>query len=148
MIWRIAAMKNIWKAIGLTGLLCVLFVMPAVAQIANGVDFTTTFPFYAGNTKLPAGTYTIVQSDLGQGIALIRDQKSVHTAFIDFQPTSSQQPMSKSEITFNKYGNTDFLSQIAIAGESTGMQIEPSKAEKKMAETTKPTAHTVTGKAK
>ena len=37
------------------------FGMPAVAQIANGVDFTTSFPFYAGNAKMPAGAYTITQ---------------------------------------------------------------------------------------
>jgi hypothetical protein len=25
-------------------------------QIVNGIDFTNTFPFYAGNAKMPAGS--------------------------------------------------------------------------------------------
>ena len=141
-------MKIILKVIGLAGMLCVLFVMPAVAQIANGVDFVTTFPFYAGNTKMPAGAYTIVQSDLGQGLIEIRDKNAAHSAFIDFTPTQSEQAHQKSDVSFKKYGNTEFLSQIWIAGQTFGMQIEPTKAEKKMAEANTPAAHSVTGKAK
>jgi hypothetical protein len=52
-------MKNLGKLAVMTGLTFLSFGMPAVAQIANGVDFTTSFPFYAGNTKMPAGAYTI-----------------------------------------------------------------------------------------
>jgi hypothetical protein len=50
-------MKNLLKAFGASGLLCLLFAIPATAQIVNGLSFTTTFPFYAGNTKMPPGTY-------------------------------------------------------------------------------------------
>ncbi len=54
-------MKSLSKFAAITGLMFLSFGMPAMAQIANGVDFTTSFPFYAGNAKMPAGAYTITQ---------------------------------------------------------------------------------------
>jgi len=54
-------MKSLYKAALMTGLTLLSFGMPALAQIANGVDFTTSFPFYAGNAKMPTGAYTIAQ---------------------------------------------------------------------------------------
>jgi hypothetical protein len=58
-------MKNLSKLVVGMGLLSLLSVMPLAAQIDNGVDFTTSFPFYAGNAKMPAGSYKITQSDNG-----------------------------------------------------------------------------------
>jgi hypothetical protein len=46
------------------GLLSLLSVLPLAAQIDNGVNFTTSFPFYAGNARMPAGSYKITQSDM------------------------------------------------------------------------------------
>jgi len=49
-------MNSAGKLVLKMGLLSLLSVMPLAAQIDNGVDFTTSFPFYAGDTKLPAAT--------------------------------------------------------------------------------------------
>ena len=46
-------MDNIGKVLLKMGLLSLLSVMPLAAQIDNGVDFTASFPFYAGDVKLP-----------------------------------------------------------------------------------------------
>jgi hypothetical protein len=144
--WRIEAMKTILKGIGVTGLLGIFFVLPAMAQIANNVEFSTNFPFYVGNTKLPAGSYTIAPSELGQDILQIRDKTSTHTAFVDFTPTQSEQAHAKTEVAFKKCGTTDFLSQIWVAGQNFGMEIEPTKAQKKMAAASAPTTHSVEAK--
>jgi hypothetical protein len=61
-------MKNVSKLVVKMGLLCLLSVMPLAAQIINGVDFTTSFPFYAGNAKLPGGSYKITQPDIDAGV--------------------------------------------------------------------------------
>ena len=47
-------MNNFGKVLLNMGLLSLLSVMPLAAQIDNGVDFTASFPFYAGDVKLPA----------------------------------------------------------------------------------------------
>jgi hypothetical protein len=41
------------------------------AQIVNGIDFTTSFPFYAGNAKMPAGSYKLTQADFDENVLLI-----------------------------------------------------------------------------
>src|SRR6267378_545986 len=73
-----------------------LSVMPLAAQIADGVDFTTSFPFYAGNAKMPAGSYKITQSDMDANILQIRSNDGVHSALVEFIPTRSAQPHPQS----------------------------------------------------
>jgi hypothetical protein len=61
-------MKKVSKLGVRMGLLSLLSVMPLAAQIVNSVDFTTSFPFYAGNARIPAGSYKIIQSDMDESI--------------------------------------------------------------------------------
>jgi hypothetical protein len=111
------------------GLLSLLSVMPLAAQIVNGVDFTTTFPFYAGNAKMPAGSYKITQSDMDASILQIQSNDGVHSAFIEFLPMHSAQPHPHSDVTFHKYGDTEYLNRIWVRGQEYGMKVDPTKAE-------------------
>src|SRR5260370_22286739 len=124
-------MKNISKLVVRMGLLSLLSVMPLTAQIINGVDFTTSFPFYAGNAKMPAGSYKITQSDTDAGILQIQSNDGAHSALIDFIPTYSAQPHPHSDVTFHKYGGTEYLNLIWVEGQTYGMKVDPTKSEKK-----------------
>jgi hypothetical protein len=115
------------------GLLSLLSVMPLAAQIVNGVDFTTSFPFYAGNAKMPAGSYKIIQSDMDSNILQIQGNDRVHSAFVDIIPTQSAEPHSHSDVTFHKYGDTEYLDRIWIEGQEYGMEVDTTKAETKAA---------------
>jgi hypothetical protein len=64
--------------------------MPATAQIVNGLSFTTTFPFYAGNTKLPPGTYKVTPTNFGTSTLQIENSTGSHSAFFDFIPTQAE----------------------------------------------------------
>src|SRR5258708_39201051 len=59
-------MKNVSKLVVRMGLLSLLSVMPLAAQIDNGVNFTTSLPFYAGNAKMPAGSLKITPSAMDE----------------------------------------------------------------------------------
>jgi hypothetical protein len=110
-------MKNFCKLAVMTGLTFLLFEMPAMAQIANGVDFTTSFPFYAGNAKMPAGAYTITQPpDEDNTVLLIQSKDGSHDAFLDIAPTQAANPHAQTDISFNKYGGTEYLSQVWVGG--------------------------------
>ncbi len=142
-------MKNFCKLAVMTGLTFLLFGMPAVAQIANGVDFTTSFPFYAGNAKMPAGAYTITQSaDQDNTVLLIQSKDGSHTAFLDIAPTQAANPHAQTDISFKKYGTTEYLSQVWVGGQSYGMQILPTKAEQKAASNAAAEQHSVSAKAR
>jgi hypothetical protein len=126
-------MNNVSKLVVRMGLLSLLSVMPLAAQIVNGVDFTTSFPFYAGNAKMPAGSYKITQSEVGESTLQIQSSDGAHTALVDFIPTQSAQPHPHSDVTFHKYGNTEYLNRIWVEGQEYGMKVDPTKAETKAA---------------
>ena len=128
-------MKNASKLVVGMGLLSLLSVMPLTAQIVNGVDFTTSFPFYAGNAKMPAGSYKITQSDLDMDASILQIQSNdgVHSALVEFIPTQSAQPHPHSDVTFHKYGDTEYLNRIWVEGQKYGMKADPTKAELKAA---------------
>ena len=126
-------MKNVSKLVVRMGLLSLLSVMPLAAQIVDGVEFTTSFPFYAGNAKMPAGSYKITQSDMDESILQIQSKDGVHSALVEFIPTHSAQPHPHSDVTFHKYGDTEYLNRIWVEGQEYGMKVDPTKAETKAA---------------
>jgi len=139
-------MKRLLKFFGATGFLALLMTIPAVAQIMNGLTFTTTFPFYAGNTKLPPGSYKVTPSTYDPTVLQIESATRDHSAFIDCIPTQSESPHANGDVTFKKYGNMDFLDRIWVAGQQQGLMIAPSNVEKKVAASSQPQSHSVPGK--
>ncbi len=138
-------MKSIKKAIVKMTILSALSVMPLAAQIRDGVDFKTSFPFYAGNATMPAGSYKLTRADFDANVLLIESTDgSNHSAFIDFQPTQAEQRHVQSDVTFHKYGNTEYLNRIWVEGETYGMKVEPTKAEQKAASVSTLEEHSLT----
>jgi hypothetical protein len=137
-------MHKFGKIVGTMGMLSLLSVMPLAAQIAHSlvysVAFTAPFPFYAGNVKLPAGSYRITEPIENANIVLIRNIASTKGEFIYFTPTSSFDPQKENDVTFQKHGDTGYLQALSLAGETDGMEFPRAKAEAKaqtMAENTK-----------
>jgi hypothetical protein len=141
-------MKNLLKVAGASGLLFLLFAIPGTAQITNAVNFTTTFPFYAGNTKMPAGSYKITPSNMNDTTLLIENSTGSHSAFIEYVPTQSESGHKATDVSFKKYGTTEFLDRIWVGGQQFGMQIEPTKVEQKLAASAQAQAHSVSGNGK
>jgi len=139
-------MKKLLKLVGASALMCLCFAIPGSAQISNGLAFTTTFTFYAGNTKLPAGSYTVRPVDFGSDTLMIEDSTGKHSAFIDIEPTQSDSNHKSGDVTFNKYGGVDFLNRLWVGGQQYGMQVTPSKYEKKLAASGAPQTHSVPAK--
>jgi hypothetical protein len=87
------------------------------------VTFDAASAFYAGNAKMPAGSYTVTQPDADDNVLLIEDATGSHSVFAEHEVTSSGTRHPQTDVTFNKYGRVDFLSLIWIQGENSGMQI-------------------------
>jgi hypothetical protein len=125
-----AIMNNVGKVLIKMGFLSLLSVMPLAAQIDNGVDFTASFPFYAGNVKLPAGNYKVVRLDDIADILQIENRDNLHSVLVDFTPTESALPHRDSAVTFEKHGNTDYLNRVWIEGEEYGISVDPGRVER------------------
>ena len=128
---------------GMLSVLSVLSVMPLAAEIDNSdfysVVFTAPFPFYAGNVKLPAGSYRITEPNQNTNAVLIRNSAGTKGEFINFIPTSSLDPQKETDVTFQKYGDTGYLQGLSIEGDTNGLEFPRTKAEAKaetMAENT------------
>jgi hypothetical protein len=115
------------------------------AQIINAIQAHIDHPFVIGNTTLPAGEYTfrIMQgSELSVMTATSENDKTsvdfiVRAAIDDHTPAHT-------ELTFRKYGNTEFLNKIFESGSKTGVEVtETSREESRLVkEGQQPILHT------
>ena len=126
-------MHRFGKIVMTMGMLSLLSVMPLAAQVANSlvssVVFTAPFPFYAGNVKLPAGSYRITEPNANANVVLIRNIAGTKGEFINFIPTSSWDPQKENDVTFQKYGDTGYLQALSLEGETDGIEFPRTKAE-------------------
>jgi hypothetical protein len=113
-------MNIVKKLIVPMGLLSVLFAIPSTAQIANAVTFDAPAPFYAGNAKMPAGSYRVTQPDIDANLLLVEDTNGSHSVFVEYEVVSSDTPHADSDVTFNQYGKVEFLSPSGSRGKKPG----------------------------
>src|SRR5258708_13875436 len=126
-------MNVVKKLSGLMGLLSVLGAIPAMAQTSMRVTFDAPSAFYAGDEKMPPGSYTASVPNAEDNLLLIEDADGTHSGFVEYLVTASNTPHTESDVTFNKYGKDEFLSEVWVEGEDSGIQILSSKTEQNAA---------------
>jgi hypothetical protein len=120
-----------------------LTAIPAAAQINETVKFDAPFAFYAGNVKLPAGSYTVTQSSDNLDILLLESADHSQSTFVECMTVDANALASDTEVSFNKYGKDDFLNRISVQGDSSEMQILPSSAEQNAAQAADAVEHSL-----
>jgi hypothetical protein len=110
-------------------------IVPVMAgvQIAHRVTFTTTFPFTAGNTKFPAGSYSIRPLDDDSEIMEISSADGKISALFETMTAELPKTPSKGEVLFKKYGDSYVLSEIYEAGSKLGAMTVKTHAERQQA---------------
>lgn len=101
----------------------------ANAQVTDRITFRTNFAFVAGNTTLPAGSYTVTPMDDDPSVLELSNGKV--SVLLDTQADQPARTPSKTEVTFNKYGNTYVMHEIVDPAAQGGAVILPSHAEKR-----------------
>ena len=109
----------------------------AHAQIIGGLEANIPFPFYAGNTILPAGEYRIQVLD-NSDLTLMEISRVDGTvsALFQIQDAESNSEPAKSELIFNKYGDRYFLAKFFDEDNRNGSQVTESRYEKKLSQGT------------
>ena len=117
--------------IAMTGMLALaLFAasQPARAQQRLVVDIP--FAFTAEKMTLPAGEYRVEKlTDDPATLLIQRTDGRAAMAVITFA-ASSDAPQAQSKLVFRRYGARYFLSQIWVAGNTLGRQLQKSPQEK------------------
>jgi hypothetical protein len=123
------------------GVIALIGSLPSVAQGTFKVSFTTTFAFYAGGAKLPAGTYTMRQFQDEQNVFEIQNGAGTHSVMVEGRQ-STKTSSGKPEVLFNRYGTGEYLEGVET---STGnsVDIDTGIAEKIAAKKGAPQSHTV-----
>ena len=131
--------KTMFAACALTLMSC----LPLMAQ-AGKVTFTTSFGFYAGGAKLPAGTYTMRPMQEEPNIFVLENASGAHSVMLEGR-ASSKTTSGSPQVLFNRYGTTDYLEGVET---STGnsVDLETGVAEKAAAKKGSPQSHAVAGK--
>jgi hypothetical protein len=125
-------MSSLGKLVTRVGMIALLSAMPLAAQVAYSVKFTTPFPFYVGDTRMPSGSYFLTQpEDLNNAVAVVKSEDGRHSAFIGVTPTQSLEPPRQSKVIFEKYGDTLYFNRVLLDGDTYGIVAEHTKAEKK-----------------
>jgi hypothetical protein len=103
------------------------------AQIQGPIDLKVGFKFYAGNTELPAGSYSIrAADDKDPNILELRSADGKMSVLIDVHNTDSDTPSPKTHVVFKKFGDREILSEIFEEGR-VGAQVAESQQEKRAA---------------
>ena len=119
--------------------LCLTLVFGAVAanaQVESDVTIETNIPhaFVVEKTTLPAGKYTIRAADeFGDpSIMEIRSANGRTAVFFETEGVQPRQAPNKTELVFDKVGDTYFLSEVLVSGDTTGARLPKSRMEERL----------------
>jgi hypothetical protein len=107
----------------------------AQAQITGTLEADIPFQFHVGNTKLPAGKYTIrVVDNSDLSVMEISSADGSTSALFDVRNAQAKSTPGKSELIFNKYGQRYFLARLFDEFNPDGSAVVKSGYEKRIAE--------------
>jgi hypothetical protein len=118
--------------------LVVLAVVSVNAQQSseNRIPVNIPFDVAVGETKLPAGNYTLRHIPLASSYDRLVIQSADNRGDTYTEMTRSnraRETQKKSRLVFNRYGDQYFLAQVWIAGSETGRDLFQSRSERRLA---------------
>jgi len=125
-------MKKILSATMAGCFLALMIAMTVRAQDPGAaIRVSIPFDFIVRGKTLPAGNYEITRINDEPIDLLVRNVNSRHDeATVGTESTYERRTPNKSLLVFHRYGDTYFLSEIVTAGENSGREIVPSRAER------------------
>ncbi len=128
---------------------CMMILMASVPVIAQDMglkaNFSMSTSFYAGGAKMPAGSYSIRQSQEDQSVYVVQNSSGSHQVLLVGQSSSATAANGKADIVFNRYGTSEYLVG-ADTATGTSVSFDTGTAEKMAAKKGTPQKHTVPAK--
>jgi hypothetical protein len=94
------------------------------AQNAGDLAVTIPFEFAVAGKTMPAGDYYVRRSiDGSRAVIRIQSKMGSASVYLSTHPVQSSNIPNDSKLVFNKYGGQLFLSQLWVAGRSTGEEL-------------------------
>ena len=103
----------------------------AQAQVIDTLEINVPFHFYAANTELPPGNYSIhVLANSNLKFMQITSADGATSAVVEIREADVSSAPKESEVTFNKYGDHYFLAKMFDEGNPSGDEVVESNHEK------------------
>ena len=112
------------------------------AQSARDLKVTVPFDFVAGSRTLPAGQYTVSQSNNWSAI-VIRSAAPAAGAVMLTNRVESPGRQEIGKLVFHRYGDRYFLSEVWGTDRSTGSQLPKPAQERELAQHSRPDLATI-----
>jgi hypothetical protein len=124
-------MKNIQKAIALSGLLVLLTFSSVLGQSDRQTIIHIPFNFSVGEKSFSAGKYVIERNRKSSDtIWVIRHKDKAGKAMLLTRPARANNTPEETRLVFSRYDDLYFLTGFWIAGSDTGREIQISDKEK------------------
>jgi hypothetical protein len=98
--------------------IAVLIAAPSFAQATDQAILRVPFQFVAGNTVLPAGTYTVRAGESDPAVLWIVSTNGRRVSIVATNFGGRLNARSRPLFQFRKYGDAYLLAQVAMPGES------------------------------
>jgi hypothetical protein len=106
----------------------------ANAQITNPIQAHVNHSFMIGDKTLPPGDYTFrIEGNSDEGIMIAQNKNGDNVAQFNVRQSIDNHRPKHSELVFQKFGNTEFLSKVYEGGSKNGVALtETSKEESRL----------------
>ena len=113
--------KHLGMIVATAGLFLLTAGLTLSGQITNQIHANIQHSFMVGDKLLPAGQYTFrMEGDSDQQVMTARNSKGDIVCQFGVRQSVDNHTPRHSELIFNKYGNTEFLSKVYEGGTKEG----------------------------
>lgn len=128
---RKQALRAVTMLVSIVALALVTAVASSAQSGGRKLKADIPFDFVVGDRTLAAGEYIVGQiSTSSPDAIMVRNSAGGHNTMRITNAVVSSAPKRKTQLTFQRYGNTYYLSQVWIAGSAEGRQMLKSKQER------------------
>ncbi|HWN98713.1 MAG TPA: hypothetical protein VNS63_05525 [Blastocatellia bacterium] len=125
-------MKNMMLIVVTLAFLAIGGGTTACAQVTDTIDADIPFDFMVSGKVVPAGHYTVKRVDSNPAIMELRGADArVVNVFLTNSAEVAKEP-KQSELIFDRIGDQYFLSRIFEEGNRYGVEVQESRAERKL----------------
>jgi hypothetical protein len=123
------ALRALVMLVSIIALAYATAIASSAQSLGQQIRADVPFDFVVGDKTLAAGEYSVSQISSAGGIA-VRSRDGEQGAIRLSHAVLDRNPRQKTSLTFLRYGNQYFLSQIWVSGSAEGRQVLKSKAER------------------
>jgi hypothetical protein len=121
--------KHLFTTMAVAMFMTTIAVASARAQNAPMVSVSIPFDFEVAGKTMKAGDYQ-VRLEGSRSTLKIENRDTLHIAFATISPLQRTDIQDESKLVFNRYGSQYFLSQVWIAGSSSGEEVRQDATER------------------